>query len=105
RVDEPVLAERVDALSQDAFGYLDPLSGVHLPQALVHLLVALPRRQLARHQLLAVTERVDDVHREHDLAERRGLDGRVGYGFRPAVVVTHHRPARWAFPQASVPLR
>src|SRR5690606_29490743 len=69
-IDEAVLAQRTHALLDDRIADLDALAGVDPPQARLQLPVAVLGAELALDEPLAVTERIDDVHREHHFFER-----------------------------------
>src|SRR5690606_15377091 len=74
-VHEAVLAQRADALLDDGVADLDALTGVDFPKPLLQSLLAVLGAELALDELLAVTERIDDVHREHHFVERCSLPG------------------------------
>ncbi len=76
--DEPLFAQRVDAALQDLVRDDDALTRVDLAQLLEQLRVTILGRELACEHELLVPQRVDDVHREHQLVEGRLVfDGRV----------------------------
>src|SRR5690606_7831737 len=69
-IDEAVLAERAHALLDDRVADLDALASVDLAKPLFELPLAILGAELALDQELAMAQRVDDVHREHDFVER-----------------------------------
>src|SRR5262245_26785288 len=74
-VDEAAVLERLDALRDDAVGHLDALALVEGAQPLDQLLLAQVLVEFPLHQPLVVAERVDHVHRQHHVIQRRGGGG------------------------------
>src|SRR5690606_29839495 len=72
-VDEALLAQRPHALLENRVADLDALARVDVPQATFELEVAVLGAELALDHPLAMAQRIDDVHREHQLVERRAL--------------------------------
>ena len=74
-IGEALLAQRLDALLQHLIGDLDPLALVNLAQALDERLVGKSLRELLLHDALVVAQRVDDIHRQHQIVELGALPG------------------------------
>jgi hypothetical protein len=75
-IDEAAFAQRLDALVDDAVGDRETLACVDFAQARAQRFVALALAQFAFDEKLAMADRVDHVHREHQFVERLRLSGR-----------------------------
>src|SRR5439155_10212997 len=66
---EAAVLERLDALGQNVVRHLDALIAVDLAQARNQLALATLVVELAANQVLAMAQRVHNVHRDHDVVE------------------------------------
>ena len=77
RVDEPAVLQRLDALGDDAVRHVHALALVQRAQALDQLLFPHLLVELTLDQPLTMPERVNHIHREHQVIERGRSRGRL----------------------------
>ena len=83
-VGEALLSQSLDAFFENVIGNLDPLSLVNLAQPFDQRLVAVAERKLALDEALIVAQRIDDIHRQHEVVElrRRALEATLSWNLR-----------------------
>src|SRR5690606_37894064 len=90
-VDEALLAQRPYALLENRIADLDALARVDLAQPCLERALAILGAELSLDDSLAMAQRVDDVHRKHQLVERRTLSLGFVAGPRRAHRFVHAR--------------